>query len=727
VQEVGDSVTNPGLDPLTASKLRVQARGRWVERARLHDRLQGAREVRLVLVSAPPGFGKTTLLADWLASAQLPCAWLTLDAGDNDIVRFARYAAAAAALLGGDAEDPLQFEPGRQFDPEPVLTAILAQLETAPGAAGDGVLVLDDYHLITESAIHRLVASLLERLPPGVRLAIATRADPPLPLARLRARGELLELRAADLKFNTQEAAELLRSTAGELDQGGGADLTRRTEGWAAALRLAAVSLQGRTNHAELVRRFGATHRYVLDYVVDEVLAGLPHETHDFLLRTSILERLCGALCDAVAGGSDGQARLEELERSNLLIVPLDEERRWYRYHALFAEILRARLSATHPAEVGALHARASAWHEERANDEEAVAHALASRDVERICRVMVFACRQRLRAGEMSTVRRWLDALPPDAARGDAELIVVEAWYRLYVAETEGVARLLADAEAVLADGQDGPPLRRAAISAELALARSYLASMSADGGTAAIEQARRAMALLPDGLPAASEANLRGSAHALLALGLLRAGELDAAVEAYEASLADLRASGNAFAVGRSITDIARIAIDRGDPERAVRVCETELQRSDDGCSVARSGAIWAALARARAEIGQLDLAEAAARRALELATRAGDATSLRYAQATLDRIAPLLARAGTAGTAIRHGAAGLVEPLTNRELEVLQLVATGRSNTEIAAGLFVTVGTVKAHVHSICGKLGAGNRVQAIVRARELGLLQ
>lgn len=716
----------PGTAQLVTSKLRVQARGRWVERRRLHERLERAHDVRLVLVSAPPGFGKTTLLADWLASAQLRSAWLTLDAGDNDIARFARYLAAAAARLADGAEDGLQFQPGSLLDWESALTAILAQIEAALACGGEYLLVLDDYHLITEPAIHRLVGSLLERLPPHVRLAISTRADPPLPLARLRARGEMLEVRAADLRFTTQEAAELIRAAGVELDDAEAEDLTLRTEGWAAALRLASVSLQGRTDHAELVRRFGATHRYVLDYVVDEVLAGLPPETHDFLLRTSILERLCGPLCDAVTGGSDGQARLGELERANLLIVPLDEERRWYRYHALFAEVLRSRLAAAHRDEVAELHARASAWHEEQANDDEAVAHALQSGDIERICRVVVFACRARLRAGEMSTVRRWLDALPPEVPRRDAELIVVEAWYHLYVGETHGVAALVADAEEALADGRDGGSATRVAIPAELALVRSYLASISGNSGRTAIEQARRAMALLPEGLPAGTEANLRGSAQALLALGLLQAGELDAAAEAYEASLADLRASGNAFAYGRAITDVARIAMDRGDAQRALRVCETELQRNDASCSVTRSGAVWGALARARAELGQVELAEAAARRALELATHAGDAASVRYAQATLDRIAPLLARGDTAGTAIRRDAATLVETLSNRELEVLRLVAMGRSNTQIAAELFVTVGTVKAHVHSICGKLGTANRVQAIVRGRELGLL-
>ena len=281
----------PGRDALITTKLGVQARGeRHVDRERLRAQLDTATEARLVLVSAPAGFGKSTLLADWLGQPAIRGAWLSLDARDNDIVRFARYLAAATARLAGGKEDTPSFD-AQSFDPELALAGILDRV----AAAGDGaVLVLDDYHLIDEPAIHQLVASLVERLPPGARVAIATRADPPLPLARLRARGELLEVRAEDLRFTAAEADALVRSTGVELSSAEVEELTERTEGWAAALRLAAVSLRGRPDHAELVRRFGASHRYILDYVVEEVLAGLPRESQEFLLRTSILERLCG-------------------------------------------------------------------------------------------------------------------------------------------------------------------------------------------------------------------------------------------------------------------------------------------------------------------------------------------------------------------------------------------------------------------------------------------------
>ena len=273
----------PGRDALIGTKLGVQARGqRSVDRERLRARLDAAAEARLVLVSAPAGFGKSTLLADWLGQLAVHGAWLSLDARDNDIVRFARYLAAAMPQLAAATEEAAAFE-APAFDPELALAHILDRI----AAAGDGtVLVLDDYHLIDEPAIHRLVASLVERLPSGARLAIATRADPPLPLARLRARGELVEVRAEDLRFTATEADALVRSTGVELSSAEVEELTDRTEGWAAALRLAAVSLRGRPDHAELLRRFGASHRYLLDYVVEEVLAGLPRESEVFLLRT---------------------------------------------------------------------------------------------------------------------------------------------------------------------------------------------------------------------------------------------------------------------------------------------------------------------------------------------------------------------------------------------------------------------------------------------------------
>jgi len=715
----------PEHDALLVAKLDARAPGAHaVDRARLRAMLDGAPDARLVLVAAPAGYGKTTALAAWIDSSGLRSAWLALDPRDDDPGRFAHGLVVAAARAAGDPLPP-RGDPSRPFDPELAVSVVLDQLAVAPdrGAGRRTVLVLDDYHVIGDPAIHGLVAELIERLPRGAVLAIATRADPPIPLARLRARGELLEVRAEDLRFTTAEAGELLRTAAVDLDAAEVATLTERTEGWAAVLRLAAISLRGRRDHAEVVRRFGATHRFVLDYVVEEVLAGLPPETQEFLLRTSILDRLTAPLCDAVTGLADGQERLEELERANLLIVPLDDERRWYRYHALFAGVLRARLGMLRPGEVAELHGRAAAWHAAHGDDEEAIGHALGAGDLPAVVRLVGDASLRHLNAGELSTVRRWLDALPEGAVRRDAQLSVSYAWCIVLPGDAAGVAARVEDAERALAAGPAIDPITEAAIRTQVALIRSRLADIEGDPAEA-VAQARLARDLLPVGLPPEAEATLRGDATVLLARALFAMGDVDGAADAYAASLPDLRAGGNLFATGRAVADLARIAIDRGDPAAAVRLCEDEIALPPGRSSAEASGAVWTALARARAELGQIGLAELAAERGIEVGTRAGDAQVVRSARATREMIRELTGAAG------RHrvlaGPDGPVEALSPRELEVLRLVALGRSNAAIARELFVTVGTVKSHVHAISGKLGAANRVEAVARGRALGLI-
>ena len=636
------------MDRLLPIKLATPRPARQpINRRRIVEVLSGALEARLVLLSAPPGFGKTTALVDWLALSHTRSSWISLDETDNDPVRFLRYLWAGVAKLAAGDANPIAdgAAPGdglEPADPVEVVGELATRLADCPGPS---VLVLDDYHLITSAAVQRAVALLLERLPAQAHLVIATRADPALPLARLRARGELLEVRADALRFTTDEARAFFAERMGlELSESDLATLVARTEGWPAVLQLAGLSLAGRTDVPSHVRDFAAAHRYVLDYVVEEVLTGLPPETQGFLLRTSILDRLCGSLCEAVTGEPEGQARLEELERANLMVVPLDDERRWYRYHALFAEILRARLRALHPDEIAELHARASAWHEAQGDDDEAISHALRSGSVERTSRIVAEASGRHVNAGELSTVRRWLDALPPDVVRGHAQLSASYAWCLILGGETEGVAERLADAERALADGRDGGPQMRSGIPTQLAMLRSMLAGLEGDNATA-IAQARLAGELVPAGIPAQASANLRGTATVLLALAHVRAGDLDGAALAYEAGLPELRAGGNVMALGRGIADLAGIAIARGDPAGALRLCESELARRDAGISAAETAAVWAAIARARAELGQAELADAAARRALELAARAGDTPSARSAQATLARVAPLL----------------------------------------------------------------------------------
>jgi LuxR family transcriptional regulator, maltose regulon positive regulatory protein len=341
-----------GLEPgvLLATKLHApRPRPGFVARPRLLQRLAEGTAHELVLVCTPAGFGKTTLLGDWARRSRQPVAWLSLDEGDNDPARFWRHVAEALdRMLPGVGERVTVLLEGLQ--PAAFQAVAAALVNELAGVADQVVLVLDDYHLIQASSVHDSLAVLLEHLPPALRLVVASRADPPLPLARLRARGQLVELREADLRFTPEEAAALLRTAvAAELPEAAVAALADRTEGWVAGLQLAALSLRGHADPAAFVAAFSGSHRFVLDYLTEEVLDRQPDEVVRFLLETSVLERLSGALCQAVTGRADSQAVLEEIERAGLFLQPLDDVRGWWRYHQLFADLLRARLAQQQP------------------------------------------------------------------------------------------------------------------------------------------------------------------------------------------------------------------------------------------------------------------------------------------------------------------------------------------------------------------------------------------
>src|SRR5262244_3590235 len=419
----------PEWDVLVATKFHVPRAG-FVPRPRLLARLAQGVDRGLAVVCTPAGFGKTTLLGDWARRSRRPAAWLSLDAGDNDPARFWRYVATAldrarpgtcaplAALLRGPQQPPL----------EAVVTALINQLMNLPGE-GEVALLLDDYHLIEAPRVHDSVTFLLDRLPPGLRLVLASRADPPLPLARLRARGQLAELRAADLRFTLEETAAFLREATGlDLPAASVHTLQERTEGWAAGVQLAALSLRGHCDPAGFVANFSGSHRYVLDYLSEEVLARQPEQVLRFLLETSVLERLRGPLCDAVTGRTGSQAVLEDLERANLFMVPLDEVRGWWRYHHLLADLLRSRLADERPERVPELHRAAAVWHEEHGFAGDAVRHALAAGDVAWAARLVERHVEALLRRGEGATLDRWLSALPAKCIRARPRLCLAQA-----------------------------------------------------------------------------------------------------------------------------------------------------------------------------------------------------------------------------------------------------------------------------------------------------------
>jgi LuxR family maltose regulon positive regulatory protein len=390
---------------------------------------------KLTLVSAPAGYGKTTLLAEWVAGMEHPVAWLSLDEGDDDPARFLAYLTAALRSLPQFPPSPDLPDPG--VSGETTLTVLLNQ---AARLNVPGILVLDDVHRITASAVHDLLAFLLEHLPPTLHLVIATRADPPLPIARLRARGQLTEIRQADLRFTHTEATAFLREAmALDVAREDVAVLADRTEGWIAGLQMAAVSMQQRHDLGDFVRAFAGSHRYVMDYLMEEVLERQSAETQTFLLQTSILERLSAPLCDAVcdpAPRAGSRSILERLDRRNLFVTPLDDRRIWYRYHRLFADLLQRQLAQRWPELIPQLHRRASAWYEEQDLVPESIGHALVAGDFERAATLIEGIVERLMMRSEVMTLRKWLDALPGPVLAQRPGLSAYHAWLLLLAGE---------------------------------------------------------------------------------------------------------------------------------------------------------------------------------------------------------------------------------------------------------------------------------------------------
>ena len=444
--------------PILATKLYIPPpRPRVVHRARLIDRLQAGleRAPGVILISAPAGFGKTTLVSEWVASltpAPSPTrrggiAWLSLDKEDDDLPRFLAYFIAALQTIApAVGEATLGALHASQPPPADVLlTALLNDL----AALGDAVLVLDDYHVIESPAIEEALTFFVDHLPPQVRLVIASREDPPLPLARLRARGQLTELRATDLRFTSAEAADFLNQVMGlSLAAADVAALENRTEGWIAGLQLAAISMQGRSDTGSFIQAFTGSHRFVLDYLVEEVLQRQPERVRGFLLRTAILDRLSGPLCNAVTGQQDGKAMLETLERGNLFVIPLDDQRQWYRYHHLFAEVLRTHLQEAQPERVSEYHRRASEWYEQNDLPADAIRHALAGEDFARAANLIERVWLAMDISYQSAAWLRWAQQLPEGLIRAHPVLCLGYAWALLNGGELEVGEAWLREAE---------------------------------------------------------------------------------------------------------------------------------------------------------------------------------------------------------------------------------------------------------------------------------------
>ena len=739
-----------GLDVPIETKLHAPSpRAELMERPRLTGELART-AVRLVLVDAPAGFGKTTLVAQWRASAaeSRPFAWVSLDRGDDDPGRLWWYIVSALQRACPEIAVEAILRELRVQTPEVAETVLPTIANELAAIRSPVVLVLDDYHTIKERSCHEQIGFLLAHLPPSAQIVLITRADPPLPLARLRAAGEMVEIRARELRFDPGEAAALVHTVTGiRLDEPDLTDLMDRTEGWPAGMYLAALSLRGHPSPHAFVRQFSGDNRFIVDFLADEVLSRQPGEIQQFLARTSLLTRFCAPLCDAVTGSANAAGAIETLERENLFLVPLDDNRQWYRYHHLFAQLLRSQLSLTEPGLVRSLHQRASAWHQQAGSTEEAVSHALAAGDAAAAIDLIARHWNAYVGIGRTATVRGWLRQLGDDRIAAHPLAAHCAAWAAALTGDRETLRRWLPviDAgthEGPLPDGmqslQSSAALLRAVFGFEgLAVMRESAATAVAietDPATPYYALARAALGFSlhlcgdPQAAAGPAEAAVRSESsmpvvhmYALSVMALVAAelGRL-AKAQSFARAACALAARYELSKVPQSTvahSAMGAVHAARGRLEEA----RAELERALEQRRRVPGLSPWATLeptlqlAQVLLRLGNREGAAELAGEARDLLTAAPDG-----AETQLARLAELDRR-----IAGRPRAAGLAEPLTEREAAVLRLLAGSLSLREIGQELYVSANTIKTHTQAVYRKLGVSTRQDAVERARQLGI--
>jgi LuxR family transcriptional regulator, maltose regulon positive regulatory protein len=740
--------------PVSADSLVVQTKlhiprppSDRASRPELIAKLRDGRHARLVLVSAPAGSGKTTLLGSWHASPdeEREFAWVSLDDRDNDPVRF--WSCVLAALrtvetgLGAGIDAALR-APGAGVTElaVPLLVNELAAMGRPV------VLVLDDYHQIENPDIDRSLELLIDHLPASAQLAVASRADPALPLARLRARAQLVEVGAAELRLSGDEAGELLN---GSLRLALGPDeiarLLARTEGWAAGLQLVGLSLQGRGDREGYIASFAGDDRQIVDYLGAEVVQRQTDEARRFLLRTSILEKLSGPLCEAVLEDDRAAETLAALERANLFLIPLDSRREWYRYHHLFGDMLAHELARSEPELVEELHRRACEWFRDAGFIPEAIRHATAGGDAATAAELIAANWLEYVNRGELETVEAWTGALPPGAVEADPRLCLAQAWMLLVLGRLEEVEPAARAAERGTLPG----PMRDGSRSVEASAAMVCTSARLMLGDVAgATETAALAERLEPD-----PDAPWRPIVTNALGMTAYWSGRTDDAVAAFRETVTSGERVGNHTARIYALGYLAAIGAERGDADEADELASSALalasrQALDEHWVVlfAHYAVAQTALARDDAEA-----ARAAAERGLELARRGGIRLDTAYGLFLLARIARAEGSMGearelgrrarlqvaacadpgflaerAAPTRAAAAAAGAADELSDRERAVLRMLPTTLSLREIGRELYVSLNTVKTHVRNIYAKLRVGSREDAVRRARELNLL-